>query len=242
MNFPGSLPSRRRISRRNALSLSVRWADASFSTEIPIRYGARPSSSRDANPSPRPPGPAKRSTTPNNVAKSSPCQGFILACIAGKTKEARRIVVDIVNQETRSRMMAGIRGKDTKPEMILRKALHARGLRYRLHARHVPGRPDLVLAKYRAAIFAHGCFWHHHEGCRYATMPATRPDFWKEKFAANIRRDRDVRRILVSRGWRVATVWECALRNPDLVTVTIESVVSWLNSEQVLLDLGVMRD
>ncbi len=151
-------------------------------------------------------------------------------------------MADIVDQETRSRMMAGIRGKDTKPEMVLRKALHARGLRYRLHARHVPGRPDLVLAKYRAVIFVHGCFWHRHEGCRYATTPATRPDFWKRKFAANVRRDRGVRQALVSSSWRVATVWECALRKPDLVPVALESIVCWLNSEEALLELGAVQD
>ncbi len=157
-------------------------------------------------------------------------------------KEARRIVADIVSPETRSRMMAGIRGKDTKPEMILRKALHSRGLRYRLHARHVPGRPDLVFAKYRAVIFVHGCFWHRHKGCRYATTPATRLDFWKRKFAANVKRDQDVRYALMSNGWRVATVWECALRKPDLVPVAVQSIVSWLNSEEAALELGATYD
>ena len=151
-------------------------------------------------------------------------------------------MADIVNRETRSRMMAAIKGKDTKPEMILRKALHARGLRYRLHADHVPGRPDLVLAKYRAVIFVHGCFWHHHKGCRYATTPATRPDFWRKKFAANVIRDKDVRQVLASSGWRVATVWECALRKPGLVPVAIDSILNWLNSEETLLELGAIHD
>ena len=99
-------------------------------------------------------------------------------------------MADIVDRQTRSRMMSGIRGKNTKPEMILRRALHARGFRYRLHGKGVPGRPDLILAKHRAVIFVHGCFWHRHEGCRYATTPATRPEYWAEKFAANVRRDR----------------------------------------------------
>ena len=135
-------------------------------------------------------------------------------------------------------MMAGIRGKDTKPEMILRKALHARGLRYRLHAADVPGRPDLVFPKYRAVVFVHGCFWHRHKGCRYATVPATRPNFWKRKFAANVKRDKDVRHRLASTGWRVATVWECALRKPSFVPAATESVVSWLNSDETLLELG----
>lgn len=145
-------------------------------------------------------------------------------------------MADIVNQETRSRMMAGIRGKDTKPELVLRKALHARGLRYRLHASHLPGRPDLVLAKYCAVIFVHGCFWHRHEGCRYATTPVTRPEFWKRKFAANVRRDQEVRQALASKGWRVATVWECSLRKPHLVPAAVDSIISWLNSEETLLE------
>lgn len=149
-------------------------------------------------------------------------------------------MTDIVNQETRSRMMAGIRGKDTRPEMILRKALHARGLRYRLHAADVPGRPDLVFPKYSAVVFVHGCFWHRHEGCRYATTPTTRPDFWKRKFAANVRRDRNVRCRLLSNGWRVAVVWECALRKRDFVPAASESVIAWLHSEEELLELGAV--
>ncbi|MCY4558095.1 MAG: very short patch repair endonuclease [Chloroflexi bacterium] len=147
-------------------------------------------------------------------------------------------MVDIVNQETRSRMMAGIRGRDTRPEMTLRKALHARGLRYRLHAAHLPGRPDLVFAKYRAVIFVHGCFWHRHKDCRYSTTPATRPDFWARKFAANVRRDMNVQDQLASIGWRVAIVWECALRKPGLTLSATDSVISWLQSADPLLELG----
>lgn len=151
-------------------------------------------------------------------------------------------MTDIVNKETRSRMMAGIRGKDTKPEMILRKALHARGLRYRLYATELPGRPDLVFVKYRAVVFVHGCFWHRHKGCRYATTPATRPDFWQRKFAANVRRDKDVQQLLASNGWRVAIVWECALRKPGFVPAATDSVVSWLNSDEAFLELGKADD
>ena len=151
-------------------------------------------------------------------------------------------MTDIVDQKTRSRMMAGIRGKDTKPEMILRKALHARGLRYRLHAGDVYGRPDLVFPKYRAVVFVHGCFWHRHRGCRYVTTPATRPDFWKSKFVANVQRDKEVRQRLASNGWRVAVVWECALRKPRLVPAATESVIDWLNSEEALLELDAVGD
>jgi len=149
-------------------------------------------------------------------------------------------MADIVDKQTRTRMMAGIRGKDTKPEMVLRRALHARGFRYRLHGKGVPGRPDLILAKHRATIFVHGCFWHRHEGCRFATTPATRPEFWAEKFAANVRRDRAVCDTLSEDGWRVATIWECALRKPQLVERAVAAVEEWLLSGNRGLEIGEM--
>jgi DNA mismatch endonuclease (patch repair protein) len=105
-------------------------------------------------------------------------------------------------------MMAGIRGKNTKPELALRRALDACGFRYRLHAGAMPGRPDLFFPKFGAAIFIHGCFWHRHAGCRYATTPATRPEFWQSKFDSNVKRDRFVLSALLDGGWRAATVWE----------------------------------
>ena len=108
-------------------------------------------------------------------------------------------MTDIVDQQTRSRMMSGIRGKNTKPELALRRALHARGFRFRLHSGKVHGRPDLVLPKHRAVVFVHGCFWHRHEGCRYATTPSTRPEFWRAKFDANVARDSAVRTRLPRR-------------------------------------------
>ena len=147
-------------------------------------------------------------------------------------------MADIVDKQTRSRMMAGIKGKDTKPEMVLRRALHARGFRYRLHGKGVPGRPDMILAKHRAVIFVHGCFWHRHEGCRYATTPATRPEFWAEKFAANVRRDRTVRDALVANGWRVATIWECALRKRNRIDIVVDRVDEWLLSGRRWLEIG----
>jgi len=123
---------------------------------------------------------------------------------------------DIVDKPTRSRMMAGIRGKDTRPELMVRRALHARGFRYRLNVRSLPGTPDLVFPKRRAVVFIHGCYWHRHEGCRYATTPATNTEFWTSKFAANVARDaRNVRDLRVA-GWRVGIIWECALKDhPD---------------------------
>ncbi|TAM10813.1 MAG: DNA mismatch endonuclease Vsr [Nevskiaceae bacterium] len=120
-------------------------------------------------------------------------------------------MTDVVDRATRSRMMAGIRGRDTKPELAVRRYLHARGLRYRIAPRDLPGRPDIVLPRWHAVIFVHGCFWHRHPGCQYATTPATRPEFWRAKFAANTRRDEQVRRELISGGWRVLVVWECEI-------------------------------
>lgn len=141
-------------------------------------------------------------------------------------------MTDIVDQQTRSRMMAGIRGKDTKPELALRRALHARGFRFRLHSKAVHGRPDIVLAKFRAVVFVHGCFWHRHEGCRYTTTPSTRREFWQGKFAANVARDEAVLAKLLRDGWRVATVWECALRRPDQVNASADLLSVWLNSDE----------
>ena len=137
-------------------------------------------------------------------------------------------MADIVDAATRSRMMAGIRGKDTCPEVTLRRAMHARGFRYRLHARSMPGRPDLVFPRYRAAVFVHGCFWHRHEGCRYATSPATRPEFWAEKFATNVTRDRNNEERLRALGWRVAVVWECGLKQS--ADEMAEQLSAWLQS------------
>lgn len=147
-------------------------------------------------------------------------------------------MTDIVDQQTRSRMMSGIRGKNTKPELALRRALHARGFRFRLHSGKVHGRPDLVLPKHRAVVFVHGCFWHRHKGCRYATVPATRPEFWRAKFDANVARDRTVRTTLLDGGWRVATVWECALRKPDQVADSAELLSTWLLSDEDQIEIG----
>nr|WP_295983180.1 very short patch repair endonuclease [uncultured Agrobacterium sp.] len=147
-------------------------------------------------------------------------------------------MMDIVDKQTRSRMMAGIRGKDTKPELALRRALHARGFRYRLHAKHVPGRPDLVFPKHHAVVLVHGCFWHRHNGCRYTSTPSTRPEFWQAKFEANVARDATVRAALLESGWRVATVWECALRKPDKVAASAELLSVWLMSSEVTIEIG----
>lgn len=128
---------------------------------------------------------------------------------------------DVVDAATRSRMMSGIRGKNTKPEMMLRRGLHARGLRYRLHARDLPGSPDMVFPARRAVLFVHGCFWHGHD-CHLFRLPGSRPDFWRTKIDRNREVDRRAVDALREAGWRVAVVWECALkgrtrRDPDAV-------------------------
>ncbi|MDE0693022.1 MAG: DNA mismatch endonuclease Vsr [Gammaproteobacteria bacterium] len=140
-------------------------------------------------------------------------------------------MADTVDAATRSRIMASIRGKDTKPEMVLRKSLHARGFRYRLHGKGLPGKPDMVFRRFNAVCFVHGCFWHHHEGCRFATTPATRPDYWLSKFEGNQARDKAATRSLQESGWRVAVVWECDLKG-DGATTTAERVARWLESDQ----------
>lgn len=120
-------------------------------------------------------------------------------------------MADVLTPEQRQFNMSRIRGKDTKPEMLIRRGLHARGLRYRLHDRSLPGRPDLVFPKYRTAVFIHGCFWHAH-GCALSKLPATRQDFWQAKLGANAARDQKAVDALRTGGWRVLVIWECALR------------------------------
>lgn len=122
-------------------------------------------------------------------------------------------MTDVLTAEQRQRNMSSIRGKDTKPEMLIRRGLHVRGLRYRLHDRKLPGRPDLVFPKYHTAVFVHGCFWHAH-GCALSRLPATRRDFWQQKLEGNAARDHKAIATLQADGWRVLVIWECALRGP----------------------------
>lgn len=147
-------------------------------------------------------------------------------------------MVDIVDAPTRSRMMSGIRGRNTRPELALRRALHRLGVRYRLHVRSLPGKPDMVFPKSNAVLFVHGCFWHQHPGCRYSTTPATRREFWQEKFKQNDDRDRRVKRELRERGWRVATVWECAIKMEGEESAA-KKVLDWLNSAKPTIEIPV---
>jgi DNA mismatch endonuclease, patch repair protein len=118
-------------------------------------------------------------------------------------------MADILSKPERSALMARIRGVNTSPELAVRRFLHGRGFRFRLHLRKLPGRPDIVLPKLHTAIFVHGCFWHRHPGCKKATTPSTRKAFWKAKFEANVERDKRKVAELRDRGWTVITVWEC---------------------------------
>jgi len=135
--------------------------------------------------------------------------------------------------------MSGIRAKNTKPELTIRKALHALGFRYRLHPRDVPGKPDVVLPRYKAAIFVHGCFWHGHD-CPLYKLPDTRRDFWLQKISRNVARDAEVGSLLKTKGWRSLTIWECAFRGPRRLGIdeTIRRTVLWLSSGD---DTGELR-
>jgi DNA mismatch endonuclease (patch repair protein) len=124
--------------------------------------------------------------------------------------------MDVFSPKKRSEVMSRIRGKNTKPEMIVRHYLHAHGLRYRLHAKKLRGRPDVVLPRHRAVVFVHGCFWHQHSRCKYAARPSTNATFWQEKLSGNVERDARTVAELENEGWRVFTIWECALQESDL--------------------------
>jgi len=123
-------------------------------------------------------------------------------------------MTDHLTPEERSRNMSRIRSRDTGPEKAVRSLLHGLGFRFRLHRSDLPGTPDIVLPKYRTIVFVHGCFWHQHPGCRYATMPSTRRKWWAEKFLKNRKRDATVREELRKKGWNVLVVWQCELREP----------------------------
>ena len=135
--------------------------------------------------------------------------------------------------------MSAIRSKNTKPELLIRQIVHAAGFRFRLHRKDLPGKPDIVLSKYRAVILVHGCFWHGH-GCHMFKVPASRTEFWLEKICSNRKRDlRDVKE-LVDAGWRVLTIWECAIKGSQRIDIETfsQKITNWLRSECVLEDIG----
>ena len=125
--------------------------------------------------------------------------------------------------DQRSRNMSAIKSKNTKPEITLRKLLHSMGYRFRLHRKDLPGSPDIVLPKYKTVIFVHGCFWHRHENCKYATTPKTRKEFWEKKFRENINRDNLNQANLSLKGWKIIIIWECQLKG-DIKKLIRESL------------------
>lgn len=145
-------------------------------------------------------------------------------------------MVDIVDMVARSRNMSRIRSKNTKPELKVRKALHARGLRFRLHLRSLPGTPDIVLPRWKAIVEVQGCFFHRHAGCRFATTPDNNRKKWLTKFDANVRRDMRNRAALNSLGWRVAVVWECTLKRDGADAVGAR-LADWLDGQRGDVDI-----
>ncbi|MDO9063743.1 MAG: very short patch repair endonuclease [Sulfuricella sp.] len=140
-------------------------------------------------------------------------------------------MADVVDSATRSRMMSGIRGRNTKPEILIRSLLHRQGFRFRLHVHNLPGKPDIAFPRYHAVIFVHGCFWHGHD-CPLFKWPNTRPEFWREKIGRNQANDYRTRAALIAAGWRVGVVWECAIRGAekDVEGVT-RRLGDWLRSD-----------
>ncbi|HAT1956914.1 TPA: DNA mismatch endonuclease Vsr [Legionella pneumophila] len=145
---------------------------------------------------------------------------------------------DIVEKAKRSEMMSGIRSKNTKPELIVRKELFAKGLRYRLHLKNIPGKPDIIFKKYKAVIFIHGCFWHCHD-CHLFKWPQTRQDFWHNKILSNKQRDINNRALLEKEGWRVAVVWECALKGKSKldIPILVKELEFWLHSSNQYIEI-----
>lgn len=138
-------------------------------------------------------------------------------------------------------MMSGIKGKNTKPEMLVRKALSSQGFRYRLHRRDLPGAPDIVMPGRQIVIFAHGCFWHMHQGCQLAKMPSTRPEFWQAKLGANVVRDSKAIHALVAACWRVLIVWECSTRSLELQATLPGKLGAWIDGTDLVGEISDLR-
>lgn len=147
-------------------------------------------------------------------------------------------LADVVTAEKRSEMMAGIKYKNTKPEIFIRKNLHKLGFRYRLHSKNLPGKPDILLPKYKAIIFVHGCFWHKHN-CHLFKWPKTRIDFWRKKIESNVKNDLKHIPSLKQQGWRVLIVWECALKGKTRLPEydIIEIITKWIKSDSIMKEV-----
>lgn len=137
-------------------------------------------------------------------------------------------MADIFDKKTRSHIMRKIKGKNTKPEMVVRKFLFSKGIRYRLHEKKLPGTPDIVLKKYNTVIFVNGCFWHGHSNCKYASIPKSRTTWWKKKIERNVFNDEKYNLELIEKGWNIITVWECELKK-DKIEETLSNVIFNLN-------------
>jgi len=152
-------------------------------------------------------------------------------------------MVDIVDSLTRSRMMAGIKSRNTKPELLVRSLLHRKGFRFRIHVKDLPGKPDIVLPKYNSVIFINGCFWHGHKNCRFFKLPSTRPEFWKEKILKNQNNDARAVSLLLAKNWKVCIIWECKIRaskkEPDQI---INIISDFLAGQEPFLELAEKPD
>ncbi len=137
-------------------------------------------------------------------------------------------MIDSLTAEKRSWNMSRIKGKNTRPELLLRSLLHNAGFRFRLHPENLPGKPDIVLPRYKTVVFVNGCFWHRHENCRFAYFPKSRQEFWLEKFKATVLRDENKKQLLIAEGWHVTTVWECELKKNSAVVA--EKLISYLEA------------
>jgi DNA mismatch endonuclease (patch repair protein) len=152
--------------------------------------------------------------------------------------------MDIVDKKTRSRMMSGIRNRNTKPEILIRHALYAKGFRYRLHDRKLPGKPDIVLNKFKAVIFVHGCFWHGHD-CHLFKVPSTRTSFWLDKIEENRVRDKRSLNELSKSGWRACVVWECIVKGKNkrlYLDDLIDELVGWITSDSAWMEFKIQKD
>ncbi len=134
-------------------------------------------------------------------------------------------MVDFVSKEKRSKIMKGVKPKDTKPELLVRKALHKMGHRFRLHRKDLPGKPDITLPRYETVIMVHGCFWHQHSDCKDGRIPTSNVDYWKPKLKRNVERDAEKKKALTEMGWSVHTIWECEARNPLVLAKRLDKII-----------------
>jgi DNA mismatch endonuclease (patch repair protein) len=140
--------------------------------------------------------------------------------------------MDRLSKERRSWNMSRIGRRNTEPELIVRSVLHRLGYRFRLHRRDLPGKPDIILPKHRIAVLVHGCFWHRHSKCKYAYTPKSNRRFWARKFISNVKRDREVRRLLRRAGWSVIIVWECEKRNADRLADHLSRLITAISAKR----------